>query len=309
MVATFEAFAGVDRALVFGLGGGGDVVSAVPTARLLEGFGTDVTLGGVSWIPAPRDERRGPRSIAELSRIDRIDDRVAVVSSDAATIDGVSLPEAGVDRHVDNRTLVFDMSAGARPVADSVATIVDRWGVEAVIGVDAGGDALAVGGEPGIRSPLTDAVGLTILDAVDVPAGMGVIGFGSDGELTRNELLEAFSDLADDGAMLGAWGITPRIREELSAILDDVTTEASRLPVDAARGAYGRRRVREGTASVEVGPSTPVTYYFDPNAVIDRSEIVPLVRDAPDLETAASRLRDRGIQTEFDTERARLEGT
>ncbi len=307
MTNSLESLFEADRALVFGLGGGGDVVSTIPTARLLEANDVEVVLGGVSWIPAPRDPRPGPRSLDELEGVDPIADRVGRATARARTRDGVELPEGGVASHVDNRTLVFDMSGGAPAVASSVATVVDRDDIDAVVGVDAGGDAIAVGDEPGIRSPITDAVGLSILEAVDAQTALGVIGFGSDGELGPAELTDAFESLAGQNAVLGAWGITPAIRDEMVPILETVDTEASRLPVLAAGGEFGERTIRGGLATVDVGPMTPITVYVEPHAVIERSAIVSLVRQADALDEAARRLRDRGIQTEFDTERARVD--
>ncbi|MFW6448393.1 MAG: DUF1152 domain-containing protein [Halobacteriota archaeon] len=309
MERSLETFADVDRALVFGLGGGGDVVSAIPTTRLLEAFGVEVIVGGLSWIPLPRDVRPGPRSLEELRNVDPVAERVGRVEAGARTMDDVPLPEGQVAAHVENRVLVFDMSTGANPLVESVRRVVEAWDVEALVGVDAGGDALAVGDEPGVASPLTDAVGLAVLDGVSRPSALGVLGYGSDGELEATELDAAFADLAGAGALLGAWGITPAVREELLAILEDVETEASRVPVEAAGGALGTRTVRGGRSRVEVGPAAPVTYYFDPGAVIERSTIVETVRDAPSLAAADRRLRERGVQTEFETERLRAEGS
>ncbi|MFP4590503.1 MAG: DUF1152 domain-containing protein [Halobacteriales archaeon] len=309
MEPSLDAFAAVDRALVFGLGGGGDVVSAIPTVRLLETVGVEVTVGGVSWVPMPRDVRPGPRSLDELRGVDPIAERVGLVDPGATTIDDVPLPEGGVASHVENRTLVLDMSAGVGPLLDSVGTVVEDLAIEAVVGVDAGGDALAVGDEPGVVSPLTDAVGLAVLDGVDRLAALGVLGYGSDGELEVAELETAFAALARSNALLGAWGITPAVRAELEELLEDVETEASRVPVEAAAGAFGQRSVRGGASTVQVGPATPVTYYFDPSTVIERSTVVEVVRDASSLEAAAERLRERGVQTEFETERERAKRT
>lgn len=35
-----------ERALVFGIGGSGDIVGSIPTARLLELHGVEVSIGG-----------------------------------------------------------------------------------------------------------------------------------------------------------------------------------------------------------------------------------------------------------------------
>lgn len=306
MIDTLEDLDSVEHALVIGIGGGGDIVSTLPSGRLLELLGAEVTLGGVTWIPVPRDVRPGPRSMDELKHIERRQPRLASVSPDSETIDGVSLPEASIADTVGNEVLVLDITAGVDPLVDSLDAYIAETGIDLVVGVDAGGDALAVGTEPGIKSPLADAVGLAVLDGVSVDAILGVIGFGSDGELTHGELEEAISELAIEDALLGAWGITPRVRREVETILERVETEASRIPIEVARGQLGPRTIRDGRRQVDTTPATPITYYFEPSAVIERSTLVDPVADASDLEAAADALRDRGLTTEFDLEEERL---
>lgn len=307
MPKTLETVATANRALVFGIGGGGDVVSTVPTARLLELLGVEVIIGGVTWIPVPRDVRPGPRSIDELRGVDRLDDRIAAVTPTSETVDGIPLAEAGVAETVENEVIALDIAGGAHTLGASLASYADREAIDLVIGVDAGGDALAVGDEPGLRSPLTDAVGIAVLESLDVQTILGVIGYGSDGELTHDELAAAFADLARADALLGAWGITPAIRRELETILETVETEASRIPVEAASGRFGDRSIRGGRRTATASPASPVTYYFDPGAVASRTRLVDLVRGTETLEAAADALRQRGLSTEFDLERERMD--
>lgn len=304
---SFEAAGAAETALVFGIGGGGDVVSTVPTARLLECLGVEVTLGGVIWIPVPRDVRPGPRSLDELTAVEPLGDRVAAVTAETTTVDGVTPAEADVAAAVDNDVLALDISGGVSPLAADLAEVVAALDIDLVVGVDAGGDALAVGDEPGLRSPLTDAVGIGVLDALSVDTVLGVIGYGSDGELTNDELDEAFADLAAVDAYLGAWGLSPDVRHELETILEHVETEASRLPVEAAAGRLRTVSIRGGRREATVSPASTITFYFDPAAVAQRSTIVEPVRTAASLEAASTALADRGLVTEFDLERDRLE--
>src|SRR5207237_99761 len=55
------------RALVLGIGGGGDVVGALAAARLCQSFGAEFRLGGVAWERFPVDPYPGPRSIDQIS--------------------------------------------------------------------------------------------------------------------------------------------------------------------------------------------------------------------------------------------------
>lgn len=304
---SLEALFAYDSALVFGLGGSGDVVGSIPTARLLEQHGLDVTLGGIAWEPVPKDTRPGPRSFDEIDAIEPVSETVALASGETRTADGIEFAETAVARHYHERVALIDISRGLDPVVEGIDGAAERLGIDLVVGVDAGGDVLAKGDEPGIRSPVTDGIGLVALAALDTDACLGVFGYGSDGELTLAELEERFAAIAGRDGVLGAWGLTPRVRDELEDVLEEVETEASRIPVDAARGEFERRSIRGGEVSVRLTPASPVTFYFDPATVADLSEIASRVRDATGLDDATAAFEEMGLQTEFETERRRLE--
>ena len=83
------------RALVIGIGGGGDVVGALATARLCESLGTEFELGGV----AERfdiDPHPGPRRIDEIrgGRDRRL--RALLADESTTTPDGTRFAEAGL---------------------------------------------------------------------------------------------------------------------------------------------------------------------------------------------------------------------
>lgn len=307
MVATPETLAESDRVFVFGIGGGGDIVGAIPTARLTELLGTEVLLGGVAWEPVPRDVQVGPRSLAELTDIEKVAPRIARVTPNTRTVDDTTIAEAMLCSAIEDPVYVLDMSAGLEALVASLSTFCDDYDIDAVVGVDAGGDALAIGTEPGLKSPISDAVGLAALNELAVPTMLGVIGYGSDGELSGTELDRAVAALATDGGTLGAWGLTRAILTELEEILEVVDTEASAIPVAAFRGVRGTRQIRDGDRSVNITGLAPITLYFDPEAVARRSEIVPIVRAAETLDQIDEMLRDRGIQTEFQTAAERLD--
>ena len=296
-----------DRALVFGVGGSGDVVGSIPTARLLESVGVDVVLGGTTWEPVPRDSRPGPRGLSEVVDYERISDTVGIANGDTRTEDGLVFCESLVAEQLQRGVALVDVSQGVGPMAEGLRDACDALDVDLVVGVDAGGDVLARGDEPGLRSPVTDGLGLVSLERLDVDTCIGVVGFGSDGELTLEELARAFESLSED-ALLGSWGITRRVRAEMERVLDVVDTEASRLPVEAARGELGTRTIRRGELSVELTVPSSVTFYFDVAPVADRSEIATLVRETDSLDEAVSALRAGGYSIEFDNERSRLDG-
>lgn len=297
-----------EHALVVGVGGGGDVVGAVPTARLLEMHGVETTLGGLAWERVPHDDRVGPRTLDEVEGLDRVHERAGLATGATAADDGLVFTESLVAEHLGEPVALIDVTGGPSGVAVAFEALRDAEDVDLVVGVDAGGDAIARGDESGIESPLADGAALAALVDADVPSALGVFGAGSDGELTRDELDGALGAIAGDGGLLGAWGLTPRVVTEMEALLAAVErTESSRIPVEAARGAMGRRRIRGGDRTVEMTPLSTTTVYVDPETVAEESAIVELMRGCADLEAADRRLREAGYRTELAVESARLD--
>ena len=300
---TLEECFEADRALVFGAGCCGDVVSAVPTARLLERHGVDVILGGVAWERVVVDPTPGPRSFDEIDGIEQLNDAVALASGETRTHDGVEFAETHVARHYGEEVALIDVGGGAEGLARGIDDACDRLDLDLVVGTDAGGDVLAAGDEPGIASPLTDALMLAALSATETGSCLGVYGYGSDGELTLEEVGAGIARAAARGGLLGAWGLTPRVVEELEGLLEVVTTEASRLPVRVARGESGEATIRDGARTVELTPASTVTFYLDPDAVAETSDMDEHVRGTESFEAAQEALDRAGYETELDRER------
>ena len=172
--------------------------------------------------------------------------------------------------------------------------------------VDVGGDVLAHGDEPGLASPLCDAVLLAA--ARHLPAGLpavaGVFGIGCDGELTPAEVLERIAEVAAGGGLLGAWGLTPAIAERLEAAIEHVPTEASAQAVACARGATGTAEIRGGRRRVQRSPAGALTFYLDVGVALDSAaRLARAVVDAGSLEEANELLHGLGVRTELDLER------
>lgn len=203
---SLEALFEFDSALVFGVGGSGDIVGSIPTARLLEQHGLDVVLGGIAWELVPTDTRPGTRSFDEIDGLDQVSETVGLASDETRTRDGLEFTETIVARHYDTETALMDISRGVDAVRRGIDAPARHPDIDLVVGVDAGGDVLAEAGEPGVRSPVTDGIGLGALDDLETAACLGVFGYGSGGELTLDELEGRFAAIANRDGVLGAWG-------------------------------------------------------------------------------------------------------
>jgi hypothetical protein len=195
-----------------------------------------------------------------------------------------------------------------------------------------GGDALARGDEPGLASPLCDAVmlaaaahlakravcpagghsaaastGRSEAGSAPVPVLGGIFGVGCDGELRPAEVLERIAEVAAAGGFAGAHGLTEPIAVRLEQAVEAVPTEASAQALACFRGAIGETTIRQGRRTVELSPVGALTFYFDiAKAIWSAARLAAAVIDADDLEDANEILRARGIRTELDYERDAL---
>jgi hypothetical protein len=307
------------RPLCIGIGGGGDVVGALATAEHCRvEHGAHPVLGGVTWERRPIDPEPGPRAAAEIEDARPLASgrnpgapSPAVLLANARTRvrgSGVRFAEARMAELLGEETVLVDANHGSGAIADGLHAAAEELGCDLVVFVDVGGDVLAHGGEPGLASPLCDAVMLAAavrMAGRPGPSVLGaVFGIGCDGELTPDEVLARLAEVEAAGGLLGRVDITEPVARRLAGAVDAVPTEASAMALRAFRGESGRIEIRGGRRHVDLRPLAAGTTFFDP-AVAARSaaRLVPAVHDAPDLEAANQALRERGIRTELDYER------
>lgn len=295
------------RALVLGIGGGGDVIGALALGRRCEQLDTGFALGGVAWERFSRDPRPGPRPLQEIAGGRRLGDHAVLADAETATADGVLFSEAYAAAHLGAETALIDVTAGAAGAAEGVAAAADELGCDLVLFVDIGGDAIADGSEPGLASPLCDAVMLGAAQrlAERVPVAGAVLGSGCDGELTPEEVLVRVAALARAGAWTGTWSVSAEIADEVERAATGSGTEASLQVVRCARGEHGPSEIRGGRRTVPLGPLGALAFCFDVEAAAPALPLVEAVRETADLEAAREALEALGVRTELDWERDR----
>jgi hypothetical protein len=296
---------------VLGIGGGGDVVGALACGRHCEQHGVEIVLGGVSWERLPIDPHPGPRPLEQLVNARPLAAHVALAGPDAQTPDGALFAEAGMAAYLNQDTLLVDVHGGPRAIASSLAVAAGTLNADLVIGIDVGGDVLADGSEPGLASPLCDAVMLSALAHLE-HGGVKTLGavFGPccDGELTIDELLGRIAVLAASGSLVGVAGMPPEVTDELEHVVRLVPTEASAQAVRCANGELGVTTIRRGRREVQLSPIGALTFYFEPpGAVANVARLAAEVADAGSLEEANDLLHAIGVRTELDYERKMLE--
>jgi hypothetical protein len=306
------------RPLVLGVGGGGDVVGGLALAEPLRRVhGARPVVGGVSWERIPIDPHAGPRGVGEVEdaagelapNVLLAGPQTRVRGGDGEA-PGARFAEARVAELTGEPTVLVDPSGGAASVADGLGAAIDALGADLLLLVDVGGDALARGDEPGLASPLCDAVMLAAgadLAERGVAVLGAVFGLACDGELSLDEVLARIAEVAAGGGVAGARWLTGPTAELLERAVEHVPTEASAQPLRAFRGETGVATIRSGRRAVELSPLGALTVFFDVTVALETAaRLARAVREAHSLEAANELLHDLGVRTELDFERARM---
>jgi hypothetical protein len=220
---------------------------------------------------------------------------------------GIPFAESRVAGLLGVQTVLIDVTIGPVRLADGIEAAAQAMDADLIVFLDVGGDVLAHGDEPGLGSPLCDAVMLAAADRLaerGVPVLGALFGTGCDGELTPSEVLDRLGEVAAADGLAGALGLTPEVATLLERAVEVVPTEASAQAVRAFRGARGEVPIRDGRRTVLLSPVAALTFFFlVPAAVRSASRLALAVRDAGDLEEANAILRSLGVRTELDWER------
>ncbi len=295
------------RALAIGIGGGGDVVGALAVAECARALGGDAVLGGVTWERRPIDPLPGARSITELRDAEVLHPAAALATAETTGPGGFHFAESRMAALTGAWVALIDPNPGPAAIADGIAAVAERLECDLVVLVDVGGDVLAHGHEPGLSSPLCDAVMLAaapLLRARGIDTVGALFGAGCDAELTPDEVQERVAEVAAAGGLLGVWGLSQRSLDRLDKAVEAVPTEASAQAVACARGAWGPQAIRNGRRTVIRTPAGGLTFFFDADAAIaSAARCARAVLDAPDMEAAQQILSGLGIRTELDYER------
>ena len=296
--------AAAQRILVIGIGGGGDVVGALAAAQAARALGTDAVIGGISWERRPVDPLPGPRRLDEISGAQPLHEAVALAGADTTGPGGFRFCEADMAAFLGEPVVLVDPNPGPATIAAGLDAAAAQLECDLVVLLDVGGDVLAHGHEPGLASPLADAIVLAAAPRMMTPAIGIVFGIGCDGELTPPEVLERLEEVRAAGGDLGDLPLPAAALDLVEGALAHVTTEASAMAVRCARGETGLIPIRGGRRSVPLTADGGRLVCFDPLiAIHSAARLAAAVADAPSLEDAQAVLTGLGVRTELDYER------
>ncbi len=293
-----------EKALIIGIGGGGDIVGSIPTAKYIERLGLETIIGGLTWERSVNDPKPGPRKISELKNLNPLNKTTALANPQTKTEEDVKITEASVSEILGEETFLLDLNYGVKGAVEGLNKAVEELNIDFIVGVDVGGDVLGSGKEEGLRSMLADSMVLSTLHNLEIPSVLGVLGMGADGELVLDQLMENSAEIASVGGFLGARGIDQEDLKILREAVRNTKTESSALALRAAEGEYGEVGIRDGERKVEVSLITAITFYFDPELLVKKINNVAIKLSRTETIEEAQQIMDKeGIPTELEYEK------
>ena len=303
----------IKKALVIGIGGGADIVGTIPMKSYLEEHGIQCLLGGLPWERYSIDPYPGPRSFDEIQKKKKFNESICFINNKTITKDGLQFSESKVANFVKNKIIFINIFNSIRQIAADLNEFIKDQEIDYVVGVDVGGEVLAIGDEEGLASPLADSIMLNVLKILEAKCltHLGVLGYGSDGELKINEINKCMAIASSKKGLVGSVGLSVDAYKAMKKIIKKVETDASRIPLLSFEGSYGNHPIRRGRIQVEVHPMSQITFLFKPTVVFKNlSKPSQLISKSKSFYESNEILLTNSISSEFNYEvRKHMEAT
>lgn len=161
--------------------------------------------------------------------------------------------------------------------------------------LDVGGDILARGDEPTLKSPLADAVTLAACCQVNAPIRLLVTGPGLDGELPLDDLRGML------GPMIHSF--TAKDVEPISSVLEWHPSEATGMLAATARGVRGTCEMRDAGLPVLLTDEGTTVHKVDLDEALGRNELARAITTTATLDEVEALSREICGYSEIDYER------
>ncbi|MCC6017091.1 MAG: DUF1152 domain-containing protein [Desulfurococcaceae archaeon] len=294
---------GYKSALFLGIGGGGDVATAATLTLAYERCGGRSVIGSIVWERYVVDLVPGPIRLEELHEVVERGDGYAVVNRNTYAIRGGRrvIPQAvKVADILDREVVVFDIYRGPRGLAKALEEFAQRYGIEAIVGVDVGGDAIAEGFEESLWSPLADAIVVAALAHLD-NAYVAIASPGADGELPQEYVEQRIRKIAQLGGYVGGYVFSAKDIEILKMMLERVVSEASAIPLKLFETDQDVIYIRDGSRKVKLSLVNLAVFILN-SITVARASIARYVFEADNFDEARNILNKLLIVTEYDIE-------
>jgi hypothetical protein len=281
--------------LIVAAGGGGDAVAAAMLHAALYGEEDQAVIVTYAWDRLLIDPLPGPRRPADFTGLERITPAVWSVPAQARPIApaGSTLPRLAAE--LPATFALLDPYQGAVGLARQLASLIDHVEPTSIDLLDVGGDILAQGDEPTLKSPLADALTLAACCQLNAPVRLLVAGPGLDGELPAEALTSALGPVVHT--------LTAEDTAAISGVLDWHPSEATGLLVATARGVRGTCEIRDAGLPVPLTDESPTVHEVDLADALRCNRLAQAIVSTTDLDEAEAYSREVCGYSEIDYER------
>ncbi|MBF6370366.1 DUF1152 domain-containing protein [Nocardia puris] len=286
--------------MAFAAGGGGDAISAAVLGHALADQIAVSAIMSWSWDRLLMDPLPGPRSAADFDGLIDHGSGLYEVGPNASLNTGGLSTLPRLANHTNVPMLLADPEHGAVGLSRQLRRAAKVFNADLLLVVDVGGDILAAGHEPGLRSPLADSLALAAAVGTGLPTDVLVTGLGLDGELALDELEHRLARL--EAARL--IDLQPQDAAELDGVWQWHPSEANALLAVAAAGWRGRVESQRDTTIVVDGRCTTV-FRVEAGRLANDSIAADLA-SVGTLDHAEQLVRARRGISDIDIERKRL---
>ncbi|WP_371660967.1 DUF1152 domain-containing protein [Streptomyces sp. NBC_00280] len=281
--------------LIVAAGGGGDAVAAAMLDAALYGDNEPAVILTYAWDRLLIDPVPGPRGPADFTGLELLTPAVWKVPAEARPIApaGSTLPRLAAE--LPHTFALIDPGKGAEGVTRQLEELVAYLQPTSIDLLDVGGDVLARGDEPTLKSPLADSLTLAACGQVNAAIRLLVAGPGLDGELPHEDLQD----------MLGprVHTFTAEDADPISPVLEWHPSEATGMLAATARGVRGTCEIRDAGLPIPLTDESPTVHEVDLDQALSRNKLARAIMSTTTLSQVEALSREICGFSEIDYER------
>ncbi|WP_395576734.1 DUF1152 domain-containing protein [Streptomyces sp. BK79] len=283
------------KRLIVAAGGGGDAVAAAMLHAALYGNEDHAVILTYAWDRLLIDPVPGPRTAHDFTGLKAITRSVRSVPATARPIApaGSTLPRLASE--LPQTFALLDPQHGAEGVTNQVEELIAHLTPGSIELLDVGGDILARGDEPTLKSPLADALTLAACCRVDAPVRLLVAGPGLDGELSADDLQPLLGSVVHT---FTAEDVAP-----INSVLEWHPSEATGMLAATARGVRGTCEVRDAGLPVPLTDASPQLHEVDLDEALSHNALARSIMATTTLDEVEAHSREICGFSEIDYER------
>ncbi|MFG2651734.1 DUF1152 domain-containing protein [Streptomyces sp. NPDC048436] len=283
------------KRLIVAAGGGGDAVAAAMLHTALYGDEDQAVILTYAWDRLLIDPVPGPRGPDNFTGLEQLTPAVWEVPADARPIApaGSTLPRLAAE--LPHTFALIDPHHGAEGITRQLEELINHLSPGSIDLLDVGGDILARGDEPTLKSPLADALTLAACCQVNAPVRLLVAGPALDGELLLEDLRGLLGPLVHT--------FTSKDVEPVSSVLEWHPSEATGMLAATARGVRGTCEVRDAGLPVALTGEGPTVHEVDMDDAVTRNQLARAIMATETLDEAEAHSREICGYSEIDYQR------